>query len=88
MVRCALAREGACQRRALVLQRAAREGRSYLGIACASDEGSEQTSARHPKEIGDHAAQLEVGILQELVHPVRAVAACLHQGDPRARHLP
>src|SRR4029453_18280285 len=52
------------------------------------DEGSEHTSARHPKEIGDHAAQLEVGILEKLVHPVLALAACLHQGDTRARHIP
>jgi hypothetical protein len=88
MVRGELAREGACQLWALVLQRAARQGREDLGIAFASDEGREHPSARHPKEIGDHAAQLAVGILQELGHPVLAWAACWHQGDARARHLP
>ena len=87
MVRRELAREGECSLRTLVLQRAEREGRSHLGIAFARDEGREHTSARHPKEIGDHAAQLEVGILEELVHSVLALAPCLHQGDSRARHI-
>jgi hypothetical protein len=88
MVRRALALTGQFPLRVLVLERAEREGRSHLGIACARDESSEPTSARDPKESGDHAAQLEVGILEELVHPVLALAAWLHQGDPRARHIP
>jgi len=48
-----------------------------LGVAFASDQGSQHASTCDPKEIGDHTAEFEVGILEELVHPVLALAPCL-----------
>ena len=80
--------EGRCPLRALALQGPERQGRSHLGSAFTRDKRREHTSARHPKEIGDHAAEFEIGILKELVDPVLALAPCLHPGDPRARHIP
>ena len=88
MVRGELACEGECQLRTLVLQGAERQGRSHLGIAFARDQGSQHAAPGDPKESGDHTAEFEVGILEELVHPVLALAPCLHQGDAGARHIP
>jgi hypothetical protein len=51
MVRRALAREGECQRWTLVLQGAERQGRSHVGIAFASNQGSQHASTCDPKEI-------------------------------------
>jgi hypothetical protein len=88
MVRRALAREGECQLRAFVLSGPQCQGRSHLGIAFARDQCCQYAPAGAPKEIGDHAAQLERGICEELVAPGLALTPCLPQGDPRARHIP
>jgi hypothetical protein len=50
----------------------------HVGIACASDQGSQHASTGDPQEIGDHTAACEVGLLEELVPPVRALAPCVH----------
>ena len=88
MVRGELARERQCQLRAFALQGAECQGRSHLGIAFTRNKGRQHTPAGDLEEIGDDTAECEVGILEELVHPVLAVAPGLHQGDPRARHIP
>ena len=61
MVRCELAREGEFQLRTLVLQGPKCQGRSHLRIAFARDKCRQHAPAGDPKEIGDHAAQLETG---------------------------
>src|SRR5262249_38009548 len=50
-------------------------------------QGRQHASTCGPKEIGDYTAEFEVGILEELVHSVLALAACLHQGDACASHI-
>ena len=84
MVRCELTREGEFSLWTLVLQGSQRHGRSHVGIASARDQGSQHTPAGAPKEIGDHAAECEVGILEELVHPVRAPSAVPSQAGCKA----
>ena len=88
MVRRELACEGEFHLRAFVLQGSECQGRSHLGIACARDQCRQHAPAGDPKEIGNHAAQLEIGIFEALVHAVLTLAPRLHQGDPRARHIP
>jgi hypothetical protein len=41
-----------------------------LGVALAGDERLEQLASRHPEEVADHAGELDLGVLEELLQPL------------------
>jgi hypothetical protein len=79
MVRPKAAGERRAQRRKLPAQSAARELGENLGIGGALGQGLEHGAPRNAEDIAGHRGQLDAGVLQGFVEPVRHAGAILDQ---------
>jgi hypothetical protein len=83
-----VAGEGLLQLAALGAQAGARQLRQRLGVPLAGDERGQHRPARDPEDVAGHHRQFDLGVLQQLLHPLLLGGAHPDQVGPVAGQVP
>ena len=68
-------------------QAPAREVGQPVGIGLAGDDRGEDRPAAHPHNVGQHAGQLDIGVLQRLLHTLDVSGDFPSELPPRSREI-
>jgi hypothetical protein len=76
------------QRGGLGPQPAPGHRREDLRVPLAGDQGVHHRPTGHPEQVADHRGQLDLGVFEQLLHPLHLAPTVADQRTPVARQVP